>query len=600
MRPSRVYVRGLPLPGPLIESMASGAWPAQDDTRLRAIMPWFAGPLDILADVHQMRRESEALNRMTDDGVTAELFRQARGSHATDLVELPWLDAELAVPIGVNRKSGADVVLALDYRTGSNDPRVVASDRWTDPDQCAWRAVAPAFSAFAGALGVEARRRYQYVGPEEIRVQIWSQGSGRPVTSPADLADWLARQDGSERGEPMTFVIDESTTLRLAPRRSEHVVCAGGAPVLSAGEITFEPSGDGWRVSEISNQSAGYCPEPDSYAAVQVALDNAGLDHPGSFTVPIVFRRCVHCGQLNIVKDDHYACAMCDEPLPAAWNADAPGAPAPRPRNGTTIGDIVSGTVLADERPFGPRIRLDGDASSTPAYVRDFPWKGRRSEAVRDDQPVTAEVVSIDDAAGRVWLSLAATEHPELWQFLKSLHTGDVLDGTVADVQNFGVFISLDEGPAHPSFPGVGFVTVPELAWEYFEEVTDVVHVGQRVRGEVLAFDTTNGEARLSLRALRPDPFQIFADNTALEQCLTGTVTKIVPFGVFVEVAAGVHGLVHKDELADVPVDSPEQVVRLGEQVQVTVIGLERDRRRLHLSRTRGHDPSTLATERPT
>ncbi|MFI7114835.1 hypothetical protein ACIBK9_51595 [Nonomuraea sp. NPDC050227] len=354
MRPSRVCVRGLPLPALLIESMSSGAWPAQDDTRLREIMPWFEDPLDLLADVREIRRESASLDWMTEDSATADLFRQARGSQAGDLVELPWLDADLAVLIGVNRNPGDDVALALDYRTGSDDPSVVASDWWTDPHRCAWRVVAPTFSAFAAALGIDARRRYSYVGPEEIRVQIWSQSTGHPIASPTDLTEWLARHDGSDRGEPFTFVIDHFTILRLAPQRSEHVVCAGGAPVQSAGEITFEPDGGSWRVSEISNQSTGYCPEPESYAAVQAALDTAGLDHPGRFTVPIIFRLCESCGQLNIVKDDHYVCAMCDEPLPASWNADAAGEPAPRPRKGTSVGDIVSGTVVADERPPHP------------------------------------------------------------------------------------------------------------------------------------------------------------------------------------------------------------------------------------------------------
>lgn len=241
------------------------------------------------------------------------------------------------------------------------------------------------------------------------------------------------------------------------------------------------------------------------------------------------------------------------------------------------VGDIVSGVVLADQRPSGPRIRLDGDAAQVPAHIRDFPWKGERADAVKAGQRITTEVVAIDKDAGRVRLSLAATEHPELWAFLKGLRAGDVLTGRVADIQNFGVFIALDEGPPHPSFPGVGFVTIPELAWEYFEEAADVVRIGQRVRGEFLAFDTTNGEARLSLRALRPDPFQVFADNAAVGQRLPGTITKVVPFGVFVEVADGVQGLIHED-------DSPERIGRPGDEVQVTITDLDRDRRHLHLS----------------
>lgn len=560
-------------------------------------MPWFEDPVDLLTDVDQIRRESRSQEWMSWDRATADLFRLARGDRSGGLVELPWLDADLAVLIGVNRNPGDDVAIALDYRSGRDDPAVVASDRWTDPRRCAWRVVAPTFSAFVAALGVCVRRRYRYVGPDEIRMQIRSDGRGHSITSRGDLATWLARQDVRECEEPFTFVIDATATLRLAPRRSEHVACAGGEPVLSAGEITFARSGDGWRVSEASNQSTGYCPDVTSWTAVQAALDSAGLDHPGSFTLPLVFRRCLPCGQLNIVKDGHFACAVCEEPLPAAWNADMPGEPEPRSQDAVTVGDIVSGTVMEDD---GPHIRLDGSLASLPAHIRDFPWQGNRVGAVRAGQRVTAEVADVDTASGWVRLSLAATEHSELWTFLQGLRPGDVLTGTVADIQNFGVFIALDEGPPHPTYAGVGFVTIPELSWRHFEKPTDLVHIGQRVRGQVLAFDTTNGEARLSLRALRPDPFQSFADKAAVGQRFPGIITKVIPFGVFVEVADGVQGLIHKDELAEVPIDSPEQIFRPGDSVQASIVDLDRDRRRLLLSCKRvDHDPSAAETERP-
>ncbi|MCF3120842.1 S1 RNA-binding domain-containing protein [Streptomyces arenae] len=89
----------------------------------------------------------------------------------------------------------------------------------------------------------------------------------------------------------------------------------------------------------------------------------------------------------------------------------------------------------------------------------------------------------------------------ELHAFLSSLRPGEPLSGTVAAVENFGVFVDLDEGPAHPVFPGVGFITVPELSWRRFESPSDVVTVGQHITGEFLRFDTWNAEARLSLRS---------------------------------------------------------------------------------------------------
>ncbi|MFI2205801.1 S1 RNA-binding domain-containing protein [Streptomyces sp. NPDC020192] len=179
------------------------------------------------------------------------------------------------------------------------------------------------------------------------------------------------------------------------------------------------------------------------------------------------------------------------------------------------------------------------------------------------------------------------SEHPELRAFLESLHRGELLSGTVAAIERFGVFVALDDGPAHPDFPGVGFITIPELSWTPFATASDVVRVGQRVTCEFLQFDTRNLEARLSLRATRPDPFQEFADGVAVGQRLRGPVTKLVPFGVFVRVADGIEGLVHLEELSSPPAQAPSEVVQVGDEITVVVTALDRERRRLSLSRRR-------------
>jgi ribosomal protein S1 len=109
-------------------------------------------------------------------------------------------------------------------------------------------------------------------------------------------------------------------------------------------------------------------------------------------------------------------------------------------------------------------------------------------------------------------------EHPELWAFLELLRPGVRLAGTVAVIERFGVFVALENGPAHPVFPGVGFIALPELSWRRFEQASDIVQVGQQVECTFIQFDTWNLEARLSLRATRPDPFQAFADGAELGQ----------------------------------------------------------------------------------
>jgi len=177
------------------------------------------------------------------------------------------------------------------------------------------------------------------------------------------------------------------------------------------------------------------------------------------------------------------------------------------------------------------------------------------------------------------------SENPELRVFLESLRHGEILSGTVAAIERFGVFVALDEGPDHPVFPGVGFITVPQLSWRRFESASDVVEVGQRVSCEFLQFDTWNGEARLSLKATQLDPFQTFADGITVGGILDGQVTKLVPIGAFVQVADGIEGLVPLRELAWAPVAAPEDVVRVGDAVTVVVTEIDRDRRRLAFSR---------------
>ncbi|MFI2348176.1 S1 RNA-binding domain-containing protein [Streptomyces sp. NPDC019443] len=177
------------------------------------------------------------------------------------------------------------------------------------------------------------------------------------------------------------------------------------------------------------------------------------------------------------------------------------------------------------------------------------------------------------------------SENPELWAFLESLRCGELLSGTVTAIERFGVFVALDDGPDHPVFPGVGFITIPELSWRRFEAASDVVHAGQRVSCEFLQFDTWNAEARLSMRATQPDPFQAFADHTAVGQELQGQVTKLLRFGVFVQVADGIEGLVHLRELTWPPVEAPEDIFQVGDEVTVVVTEIDRERRRLSLSR---------------
>lgn len=165
-------------------------------------------------------------------------------------------------------------------------------------------------------------RLYPYVGPAEIRARC-SSTRGTLITSVSDFRNWLhdtAQIPGRDGWIAVTFVIDQEGRLRVADRHSEHVACAGGEPVRSAGEMFLAIADERIEVMAASNQSSGYCPEPESWPAVAAALDSIGVAHPGRFTDEIVFRRCLGCGERNIVKDGWFVCGSCGTELPADWN----------------------------------------------------------------------------------------------------------------------------------------------------------------------------------------------------------------------------------------------------------------------------------------
>ncbi|MEJ8645970.1 hypothetical protein WKI68_41685 [Streptomyces sp. MS1.HAVA.3] len=173
-------------------------------------------------------------------------------------------------------------------------------------------------------MGVRGRT-YRYVGPAELLALVRPGCEGRRIRSDADVEDWASALPTEELAEPFTFVVDTAGVLRLAPRRSEHVACAGAEPVLAAGEMAFRRESGAWVVCEVSNQSTGYCPDVESWTAVADALDAAGIERPSGFTHAVVFRRCPACRRLNIVRDGDFVCVFCDGALPSEWNVDGGG-----------------------------------------------------------------------------------------------------------------------------------------------------------------------------------------------------------------------------------------------------------------------------------
>ena len=164
-------------------------------------------------------------------------------------------------------------------------------------------------------------RLYAYVGPPEIRSQA-DAGIPRLQVTPdqrlRDLRKALELGDGAD-ALILTFVVDAEGRLWVSDRHAEHVACARGADILAAGELTLADDA-GLRVIAATNQSTGYCPEPESWQALAAALRSAGIPHPPGFEHAFEFRRCVRCQATVLIKDDVFECTECGAPLSPSWN----------------------------------------------------------------------------------------------------------------------------------------------------------------------------------------------------------------------------------------------------------------------------------------
>ncbi|MCT1685917.1 30S ribosomal protein S1 [Pseudoglutamicibacter cumminsii] len=237
---------------------------------------------------------------------------------------------------------------------------------------------------------------------------------------------------------------------------------------------------------------------------------------------------------------------------------------------------VVTGTVI--EVVKGGLILDIGLRGFLPASLVEM--RRVRDLAPYIGQQLEAKIIELDKHRNNVVLSrrawLEETQSAVRTEFLNKLEKGQVREGVVSSIVNFGAFVDLG---------GVdGLVHVSELSWKHIDHPSEVVEVGQKVTVEVLEVDMSRERVSLSLKATQEDPWQTFARTHALGQVVPGKVTKLVPFGAFVRVEDGIEGLVHISELAERHVDLAEQVVQVGQEIFVKVIDIDLERRRISLS----------------
>ena len=250
-----------------------------------------------------------------------------------------------------------------------------------------------------------------------------------------------------------------------------------------------------------------------------------------------------------------------------AWRRIEAAAESGEPVEGSVI-EVVKGGLILD---LGVRGFL-------PASLVDIRRVHNLDEFL--GQTLECKVIELNRSRNNVVLSRRAVleeERKEVReQILGRLEPGQVVEGKISNIVDFGAFVDLD---------GIdGLIHISELSWSHVNHPSEVVSIGDTVRIKVLDIDRDRQRISLGLKQTQEDPWQRVISTHRSGDVLEGTVTKVVAFGAFVEILPGVEGLVHISELADHHVESPSEVVEPNSKLNVKILEIDEERRRLSLS----------------
>lgn len=232
------------------------------------------------------------------------------------------------------------------------------------------------------------------------------------------------------------------------------------------------------------------------------------------------------------------------------------------------IKDVVKGGLVVDlgVRGFVPASLVEA------FFVEDFTdYKGKT---------MTFKIVELEKEKNRLILSHRAVVEEEKGkqkgQILDSLQAGQVIEGTVQRITDFGAFVDVG---------GIdGLVHISQLSYEHVEKPSDVVKEGQKLQVKVLSVDRDNERISLSIKETLPGPWANIAEKAPKGSTLNGIVKRLVSYGAFVELFPGVEGLVHISQISHKHIGTPHEVLKEGQEIQVKVLEVNEQDQRLSLS----------------
>src|SRR6187402_2814789 len=240
-------------------------------------------------------------------------------------------------------------------------------------------------------------------------------------------------------------------------------------------------------------------------------------------------------------------------------------------------GQVLEGTVknITDFGAFMDLGGLDG-----LLYITDISW-GRishPSEVLKLDQKINVVVLDFDDEKKRISLGLKQlTPHP--WDVLpEAIAEGNIVKGRVVNIEDYGAFLEIQ--------PGVeGLVHVSEITWANTPiNAKEFFKLGDEHEAKIVTLDKGNRKMSLSIKQLSPDPWNEIETKFPVESRHKGLVKNITPYGVFVELAPGIGGMIHISDLSWLKrFNHPSEYTKVGEHIDIVILGIDKDNRKLQL-----------------
>jgi len=241
------------------------------------------------------------------------------------------------------------------------------------------------------------------------------------------------------------------------------------------------------------------------------------------------------------------------------------------------VGARVKGEIVS-VTDFGAFVQLEQDIEGL-IHVSELSWgyPEKPAEVVTEGDGLEVVVLSCDEAAHRVSLSLRRTQR-DPWEDVEAKYPqGQRITGAVTKITDFGAFVRLDEGIE-------GLVHVSELDWGHINHPRDVLKEEEEVEVKVLHVDKKERRISLSIRELKVDPWREFLQKFSIDEIVEGEITEIKDFGAFMRITEDVEGLIHVSEITDQRIATPDEILSIGDKTQAKIIGINEEKKQVRLS----------------